>query len=231
MRKSPQKPKLKSKIQDLKNTSKGKAILKLIFWAIFFAFLFIIIIISSFIKPSVKPSSNQDYSNTEELTPEKSPEIPEIAPNAILETTTFLTARDQLLANKFTYNYEIKINDLKYIYKGTKDLTSDTGYKESSTETIKYLIDETGTYALTTTTKTPITNLYENIDSNYLNLDYLTNLITTHTFTLNTAFSSYYLYETTFDNLKIEIGLSKETTNLIFINIISDTYSYNLNYN
>ncbi len=218
---------LKTQIKELKKTSKGQAILKLIYWIIFFIVIIVFCLIVSLISP-------QKINENEKQTPpieEQIKEEPEyILPSEALTLDTYLNAKNKLISKEYNYNYEIVIDNIKYIYNGTKNELMDTGYKESPTGTIKYYIDTTGTYQETTTEKTPIINLYENIDVTYLNLNFLDNLISTLEFKLNHT-SDNYLYELSKDNINYQIELENTTYNLKFISIIGPNYNYKLTFN
>lgn len=165
---------IKKKINELKKTTKGKAILRLIKWGIFFLILFIFLAISSLMSPHKeiqKPDNNIKEPTSDNETIDKD--------NWNEETLTIetITKYQEYLSNIYDYKYEISINKEKYIYSGTKTKITDRGFKESSNGIIKYLIDSTGTYEETTTEKIAINNLYEGIEENYLNPIYILNLI------------------------------------------------------
>ena len=158
--------KLQNKINELKSTSKGKAILKLIGWAIFFAFIFLLLIISAFMPKESK--INQDINNNE--AEEKEEDMPI---NSLLSKETFNNIKNELLNGNYDYKYEITLEDTKYIFNGTKKDDIETGYKETKEGVVKYYIDSTGIYEDKLTEKVPLNNLYENLDLNYLNFNNL----------------------------------------------------------
>ncbi len=221
--------KFPEKIKNLKKTPKGKAILKLIYWTIFFIIIIIFCLIASFISEDnlAKPKEETKPSIEEPIKPEE-----ENLPSEILTLDTYLTAKNKLISNEYTYKYEIVIDNIKYIYNGTKNTLTDTGYKESPTGTLKYVIDSTGVYSETTMGRTPITNLYENIDSTYLDLSYLESLISTLEFKLNPSnINNNYLYESIKDNITYQIEFENTTYNLKLITIQGPNYQYTLTYN
>lgn len=176
MKKVKKESEFKKKINELKKTSRGKAILRLIKWCIFFTILFIFLAIASIVSPgknNLKPNVNNE---TQKPNPEEPIEEKE---NQNEETLTLETINkyQDYLSNIYDYKYEITINNEKYIYNGTKSPEDNKGYKESSEGIIKYLVDSTGTYEETTTEKIPISNLYESLEENYLDPIYILNII------------------------------------------------------
>lgn len=166
---------LRKKINELKKTSKGKAILRLVKWCIFFVILFIFLIVSSTITPKniTKPNINNE---TKEPNVDNKVENDNNWNSETLSIET-LNKYQEKLSNIYDYNYEVTINNTKYIFSGTKTPTENTGYKENSAGIIKYLIDNTGTYMVTTDNKIPIDNLYEGIEENNLNPIYILNIL------------------------------------------------------
>lgn len=163
----------KLKIKELKKTSKGKAILRLIKWCIFFIILFIILAIASSMAPK---NNNIQKPNNNEI---KEPQYDYQKDNWNEETLTIETINEYQakLNNNYDYKYEVNINKEKYVFSGTKSTLINSGYKESSAGIIKYVIDNTGTYLETTTEKIPINNLYEGLEENYLNPIHILNIV------------------------------------------------------
>lgn len=166
---------LEKKINELKKTSKGKAILRLIKWCVFFTILFIFLAVVSMTSPKniTKPNINNETKEPDATKPIESND------NWNSETLTIenLNKYQEMLSNIYDYNYEIKINNLKYAFSGTKTPTEDKGYKESKEGIIKYIIDNTGTYMETTGERILINNLYEEIEENYINPVYILNIL------------------------------------------------------
>ena len=196
--------KLKKKINELKKTNQGKAILKLIRWSIFFAILFIVLIISSFIKPPINNNSNND--NLENTSPDNTNDE-KIEEH--LSSLTLNNIKNTLLNGSYTYNYDITLNNNKYIFNGTKNKDYESGYKETSAGVIKYFIDSTGIYEEKLNTKIPLDNLYEDLDQNYLNLENLLNTISGLDMTLKDS-SSDLIYENNSDNIIYNIVINKD---------------------
>lgn len=227
MTKKKKNSKLKLKIMEMKKTPKGLAILKLIGWVIFFVFLFLFCYISSLIS-SVAPKEN----NSPAL--ELNPPILENNPSLDNENFTMndlIILEQKLLNNSYHYLYEITINENKYIFNG-EQTSINTGYKETNEGIVKYYIDETGIYQETPTSKIPINNLYENLNSNYFDLTYVFGTINTLELTkdlTNAELDSIYKLEDEENIYQIKIA----NDNIIELKITSKTnnYIYDINFN
>lgn len=228
MSKKKKESKLKIKIMEMKKTPKGLAILKLIGWIIFFVFLFLFCYISSLI-------SNVAPKDITTPAPELNPPILEDNPSLDNKTFTMndlIILEQKLLNNNYHYLYEITINENKYIFNGEQNKNINTGYKETNESIVKYYIDETGIYQETPTAKTPINNLYENLNSNYFDLTYVFGTINTLELIkdlTNAELESIYKLEDEENIYQIKIA----NENIIELKIISKTnnYIYDLNFN
>ena len=212
--------KLKSKIKELKKTTRGKAILKLIRWGIFFLCLFLFMFISSLISQNAKPTRNDI------------PKIPEEEPIKIEAKEVVKDLGKKLMESSYHYEFDINIDTNRIIYNGTKDNEKDMGYKESSIGIIKYLIDYTGTYDITKE-KVAITNLYENINIDYLTISKIMNLIENKELTKDLECDCIYpVYKTNIEDIEISFSLQdeleKENNNISSISIESPNFSYHL---
>lgn len=154
------KGKIRSKINDLKKTSKGRAILKLIGWGVFFAGLFIFCIIASLITPK---KVNNDL-------PPKVDEPLENAIPKVLKTEDVVQMLKKL--EVFDYVVEIQDKNLLYTFEGHKNLDNENGYK-SSNEIIKYYIDSEGVYQELQGEKVPLAGLYDNLNERFMPWDHL----------------------------------------------------------
>ena len=151
---------LKNKIKEMKKTAKGKAILKLIGWVIFFVLLLILCLIASLISPATKtaplPSIDNEINTQEQFDGKEH----------------IRKLQYSLLMGNYDYNFDININNEKYLFEGNNTNNVNKGYKTTSLGIIKYYIDNTGIYREFNDVKTPIDNLYEGINANYLDLNY-----------------------------------------------------------
>lgn len=217
----------KKKINELKKTTRGKAIWKLIKWGIFFFIIFIFLGIASLIgsqNNKIKPNINNDV---------KEPIRPPAIDNKENETLTNegITKFQTKLSKVYDYKYEITINHEKYIYTGTKTLVDNIGFKESSLGIIKYLIDSTGTYEETTTDKKAIDNLYEGLNVNYLDPIYVLNIIKNLEITRDLecdCIDPVYKASDS-ENIYRITTINKEITS-ISITALDFSYLYNLNF-
>ncbi|MEG1149836.1 MAG: hypothetical protein RSE17_00930, partial [Bacilli bacterium] len=127
-------------------TVRGKAVIKLIVWSIFFLLLFIVL---SFMGSKGK---NDDKNNL---------------------VIGYNEKIDRLLKNNYEYEYKITINGNNINFNGKKDGKNEQGYKETKEGIIKYLVMDSVIYNITANKKEPINNLYENINTEYLNFSVL----------------------------------------------------------
>lgn len=206
---------LKKKIKEMKKTSKGNAILKLIGWAIFFFALLIFCGISSIITKNMsKPT--ESIKDTPINKPIENPTKP----------TNTKNIKDYLLklsTGDYSYSFEITSHDVKYIFKGTKENNIDTGYKETASGIIKYSIENGSTYQELVDSKVLITNLYENLEPKILNISTLIEILNNLTFEKN---------ESVFKSKDIinDYLITVNENNIENILITSVDYEYNLNF-
>ncbi|MEG1506951.1 MAG: hypothetical protein RR478_05605 [Bacilli bacterium] len=127
-------------------TVRGKAVIKLIVWSIFFLLLFVVL---SFMGSKEK---NDDKNNL---------------------VIGYNEKIDRLVKNNYEYEYKITVNGNNIIFNGKKDGKNEQGYKETKDGIIKYLVMDSIIYNITANKKEPINNLYENINTEYLNFSVL----------------------------------------------------------
>lgn len=215
----------KKKINEMKKTPKGRAILKLIGWAIFFVALLAFCLISSLIAPTTTNDTPEDK--------EQEP-APVVDDNIINEQEIIKNLQTNLLNSNYDYIYEISINDETYTFEGNKINDIDSGYKTTSSGIIKYYIDSTGIYSEFNNEKTLIDNLYENINVNYLDLNYLFNTVNALEMTEDNCDCVYpvYVYKDDINTYKISLKefLNSENNNISSIEVSSNNYNYNLTF-
>ncbi|MCM1053410.1 MAG: hypothetical protein NC483_05505 [Ruminococcus sp.] len=165
---------LKNKINELKKTTKGQAILKLFRWLIFFIALFIFILIASLISGKEPQNNNQPINNPQDEIKDNDVldnNINDDNPNSNILTEAKIQELINNLKENFNYKIEIKINNDIYLFDGHKNREGDNGYKETKDGIIKYIIDSTGIYSENLIGREPITNLYEGLNEQYMNWD------------------------------------------------------------
>lgn len=135
-------------------TKRGLAIIKLGAWFIFV--VIIIIFFSSSKSPQVLEPTENDTDTTKNY-----------------EFATYDSMQEKILSGNYNYHYNLTIDNNIYIYDGIKCNKENTGYKESSDGIIKYLIKNDKTYKVLLKEQIEINDLFQNIDTNYLNLDVL----------------------------------------------------------
>lgn len=136
-------------IKRLWNTPKGKPLIKLI---LYFVMMLIIVLIISF-------GYNKAPHDTD------------------VKVSSFELFKKEILKNNFAYKYQISNDLIDVVYEGKKKDDMDIGYKTFQNTITKYLIEDNSTYDITMTDKVLITNLFENINVNYLDLNYIFYLI------------------------------------------------------
>ena len=201
--------KFKAWRKKMKSTPKGRAYLKLIYWGIFFVFLFIFLAVAQLFR--------SDYDICKDGLNIKEP-TNEVVPKTIEEM-------EQILLNgKYDYTYDIHIYDNSYLFDGTKYDTYQEGYLSVATtvnNTIPYYIDDTGIYQNNINGKVPITNLYDGLDTNIMNLEVLLSTMNNLTLIKDTHISSYSSY-TCEDNTYIyTMNISPDGNTITDISVVS----------
>ena len=164
----------------------------------------------------------------------KKPDVPKenegenVNPEPTYEFALFNDMINNLLNSNYEYEYNVTNNEITYIYNGVKCNNVDLGYKETSEGIIKYYQNENNTYQVILNEYLPITNLYEGIDTSFIDLNVLFDNL------------SEYLYNTVKNEDTREITYNKDgyqvtvTTNLeeiTHISVITDIGTYNLSFN
>ena len=194
-------------------TERGKAIIKLGGWFIFIIALIIFVLVSE--KNANNNVIDDTNSNKDEVT----------------ETYEFLLFSEMinnLINGNYEYSYNITSNNINYIYEGIKCNNEELGYKESIDKIIKYYINDQNTYQVILNEYVEITNLYEGIDTNFINLEVLFNNL------------NEYLYNTvknentrviTYDKDGYKVSITTDLENITNISITTDNSIYNLDFN
>lgn len=180
------------------------ALICLILWAIFITFVFLIL--GSFEK-NVKTPSNDNNINEEE------------------KIITFDEMKEKLLHNKFEYKYSLYVNGKNILYYGVKNELNDSGYKEENDKIIRYVIENEKEYQLIMNTKVEVNNLYEDIDKNFIDLNYVFALLDSMNKEIDEVTESLYYSN---DELNIKIKINSE--NIESIDILKGLDSYFLEF-
>ena len=188
------------------STDRGKATGKFIAWMIF-----IIILVVLFARQNVYENNTEENKTKE-------------------ETKTFKNYTDmqkELLSSGYDYKYKITNNENIVIYEGNICNSIDNGYKETSEGIIKYKKENNDIRKIVLEEEIVIDDLYEGIDSSFINLDSLFTIL------------EEYLYNVTKNEQTREIKYNKEGYSVLVntdlehitkITINNDTASYELEF-
>ena len=179
-------------------TERVNSLIKLIAWL---AFILIVYLVMTFGIKS-KPVTPQEDAPEEEVNKE--------------ETITSLLDKD------FTYTYHVTIGEEKYTFEGKILGNLEEGYKQDNDGTIvKYQIENNEVYQVINEEKTLISNLYENMQAEFLDYKFIDNIIQEHVKTTSPYEYSY---------LDYYFLVNKDRENSITVTITKDNASYELVY-
>ena len=153
----------------MKETPKGRAYLKLIYWGIFFFVLFAVLILSSLCTRDYEPVENNLNEQSDAL------EVPEEKEDEEEKLPTILELENELLNGTYEYEYQIQVNGNDYFFDGEKFLDHEEGYQTSSLGIIHYYLDDTGVYQISGEERVLLTEFYQGMDTNLINLEYIFN--------------------------------------------------------
>ena len=153
----------------MKETPKGRAYLKLIYWGIFFFVLFAFLILSSLFTRDYEPVENNLNDQSDAL------EVPEEKEDEEEKLPTILELENELLNGTYEYEYQIQVNGNDYFFDGEKFLDHEEGYQTSSLGIIHYYLDDTGVYQISGEERVLLTEFYQGMDANLINLEYIFN--------------------------------------------------------
>ena len=185
-------------------SERSTALFKLIFWLIF---ILVVYLVMTYGFEDSTPVSNEE-NNQQEVTKEEQEDVKKIINN--------LTNKD------FDYTYHIVIGEEKYNFEGKLVNNLEDGYKQNNDGTIiKYQIIDNETYQINNERNEKIDNLYENMQKEFLDYQFINNLIQEQNI-------SNIPYE--FDYLEYHFLLSKDSDNSFKVEIKKDNNSYELSY-
>ena len=189
-------------------TERGKSLIKLGLWLIFI----LAIIIFAYTNKNDETVNNENK---------------EIEEKETYEFKKYDEMIDSLLNSNYEFNYDIVIDDNNYLFNGTKCNNEVLGYKESNMGIIKYYISD-NTYQVILKDLVPIENLYENIDTNYLDLNILFNNLNEYLYNIEKNEDTRVI---TYKKEGYQVKVTTNLDNVTNINIVVDNNTYNLSYN
>ena len=148
-------------------TKEGKATIKFAAWMIFIVILIIVFAING---------NNEQKNDTKENN------------NVKEEISSFKNYEEMvsdLLKSCYSYNFKVTSSENIVIYNGTISNNEDIGYKETSEEIIKYAIIDGITSRIVLDKTVEITNLYDEEDKAFLNIENLFNNLKNYLYSVN----------------------------------------------
>lgn len=189
-------------------TERGKSLIKLGLWLIFI----LAIIIFAYTNKNDETVNNVNK---------------EIEEKETYEFKKYDEMIDSLLNSNYEFNYDIVIDKNNYLFNGTKCNNEVLGYKESNMGIVKYYISD-NTYQVILNNLVPIENLYENIDTNYLDLNILFNNLNEYLYNIEKNEDTRVI---TYKKEGYQVKVTTNLDNVTNINIVVDNNTYNLSYN
>ncbi len=180
------------------------ALICLILWALFIAF--VLLILGSFEKDTKIPSNDNKVNEEEKI-------------------ITFDEMKEKLLHNKFEYKYSLYVNSKNILYYGVKNGLNDSGYKEENDKIIRYVIENEKEYQLIMNTKVEVNNLYEDIDKNFIDLNFVFSLLDSMNKEIDEVTESLY-----YSNAELNVKIKINSENIESIDILKGNDSYFLEF-
>lgn len=135
---------------------------------------------------------------------------------------------NNLISSDYGFTYLITRNDDVIKYSGTSNKAIVEGYRERKDGIIKYKIENNISYEVKISEQVEIDNLYENINKDMLNVNYIykliSNLIPNK---IKDGDREIYIYNTLLDDsgIKIEVDTNKEKVSKILITLENESYT------
>lgn len=148
-------------------TKEGKATIKFAAWMIFIVILIVVFAING---------NNEQKSDTKENNNVK---------EEIRSFKNYEEMVSDLLKSCYNYNFKVTSQENIVIYNGTISNNEDIGYKETSEEIIKYAIIDGITSRIVLDKTAEITNLYDEEDKAFLNIENLFNNLKNYLYSVN----------------------------------------------
>ena len=210
--------KKESKFMELWHNKKTHAAIVLGLWMIFL----LIVIIISFVGGNAT-KNNTSTNNNNNVTPNIEEKV---------EFRDYELMQKDLLKSNYSYEYVISNADEKVIYKGEKTGVLETGYRETSEETIKYYIDENGLYKVQVDELYAFDKLYENVIEDLIDPNYIFEIINDQSYlTEEVENTRTYTYKYSLEEVDYEVIVKTNNLDILQINIKFADKLYELKYN
>ncbi len=193
----------KKVIKEMWKTPRGKAIVKLCAWMLFFLVLFLLMFVVNLFNAD---EYSDNVSNDENVVSDES-------------NQNYIEALNDILTINYSYVYEVVSVDETYTYIGNVVNGLDTGSKLNNDLVVNYVIENDITYIIEGENKINY-NIYENLNSTFLNLESIYNVIINNEYTVLNDVYTYFV-----DDVKYEIYYYEDVISKI---IIYSDYTYNL---
>ena len=191
---------MKNNNNSMKN-DKGSALLKLGMW---FAFMIVLIVFFGFKETDSEIFEDEDQQET-------------ITDQVEEKFLTYDEMQHNLLNNNYEFVYNIKTTELNYIFTGTKCNNNYTVFKENGDTITKYNYKSN---------EIP-NDIYENIDSNFLNIDVLFENLKNYLYKIEKNGDTRNI---TYDKDGYQVIVKTNLENITNINIINEDIFYNLEF-
>lgn len=194
-------------------TEKGKAAIKLGLWMIFIIILIVVVLFSE----------KNEVDNTFDDMPEDNNDTPEV----VYDFENYNDMQERLIQGNYEYIYTITTESNKYIYSGSKADGKEMGFREDGTSVIKYYVDSNGTYQINLDNAVPLSNLYPNFDSSYLDLPKLFDNLSEILYSVDKREEKRVI---TYDKEGYQVVVNTDLENITSILITVDTTTYELEF-
>lgn len=201
------------KIKKLRSTEKGNAAFKLGVECLFIVFvLFIIVTGNNKSQNNVKDLIDSGESKMESKT-----------------EYTYLDKENKLKSGTYSYTFDIT-GSLKVKYSGKYTNGNAEGYREDSSNIIKYSIENNTVYKVDMDNKTPYTDLYVGLDANLFDYNYLFDTLNSKSAIIDNKDNDItYTYEN-INGYNIVVKMDNENINEIVIKSDALTYDFKYTY-
>lgn len=192
------------------HTEKGKSIIKLICWGIF---ILLLIVFTSFNNKKNTESNTNDNNNVNEVKKENYKE--------------YSLMINDLLAGNYEYKYVISKPNAKIVFSGIKAFGEDIGYRETSDKIIKYYINSEGIWQINLDNKKLTSDLYLDIDSNYLNIEQIFSKLNSYLYEIEENFDTRTIIYKQNDIEIAQVITDLENIKSIYMVVDDTTYEWN----